>query len=70
MERDAILTLVRRLTLPVVEMFAPGGVEDFDDAFAPWSLGAGTLVAEEESYSLPPPGRGLDTTLVAGMFFR
>jgi hypothetical protein len=70
MERDAILTLVRRLTLPVVEVFAPGGVEDFDDDFALRSLGAGTLAAEEESHFLPPPGRGLDTTLVAGMFFQ
>jgi alkylated DNA nucleotide flippase Atl1 len=70
MQRDAILTLVRRLTLPVLEMFAPGGLEDFDDDFAVWSLGAGTLAAAEEPYSLPSPGRGLDTTLVAGMFFQ
>jgi alkylated DNA nucleotide flippase Atl1 len=70
MDRDATLTLVRTLTRPVLELFSPTCVEDFDDDFADWVLGAGTLGVSENSYGLAPPGRGLDTTLVAGMFFQ
>jgi hypothetical protein len=71
MDRDAALTLVRTLTRPVVELFAPAQVEEFDDDFADWTLSAGVPgVSENGSYALVPPGRGLDTTLVAGMFFQ
>jgi hypothetical protein len=70
MERDRILTLVRRLTQPVVELFCPSQVEEFADEFAAWSLGAGALGVSEESLALTPPPQGLDTTLVAGMFFQ
>jgi alkylated DNA nucleotide flippase Atl1 len=73
MDRDAILTLVRTLTRPVLELFSPDQVEEFDDDFADWSLSAGTLGVSENSYAsygLVPPERGLDTTLVAGMFFQ
>ncbi len=70
MDRDAILTLVRTLTRPVLELFSPTQAEDFDDDFADWTLGAGALGVSENSYALVTPGRGLDTTLVAGMFFQ
>ncbi len=76
MDRDATLTLVRTLTRPVLELFSPTQVEEFDDDFADWSLSAGALGVSENSYAssgsygIVPPGRGLDTTLVAGMFFQ
>jgi hypothetical protein len=70
MDRDATLTLVRRLTRPVVELFCPSRVNDFDDAFATWTLSAGSLGVAEKSQVLPPPKPGFDTTLVAGMFFQ
>jgi hypothetical protein len=70
MDRDATLTLVRSLTRPVVELFCPARVDDFEDDFATWSLAAGALVVSEKSPVLPPPAPGLDTTLVAGMFFQ
>jgi hypothetical protein len=70
MDRDATLTLVRRLTRPVVELFCPTRVDDFEDDFATWTLSAGSLGVAEKSPILPPPTPGLDTTLVAGMFFQ
>jgi hypothetical protein len=70
MDHDATLTLVRTLTRPVLEMFAPGQVEEFEDDFAAWSLSAGALGVAEKISALTPPGRGLDTTLVSGMFFQ
>ena len=70
MDHDATLTLVRTLTRPVVELFAPAQVDDFEDDFATWSLSAGALGVGENIFALTPPGRGLDTTLVSGMFFQ
>ena len=70
MDRDAALTLVRTLTRPVLELFAPAQADNFDDDFAAWSLSAGALGVSEKISALTPPGRGLDTTLVAGMFFQ
>jgi hypothetical protein len=70
MDHDAALTLVRTLTLPVLELFAPDQIADFAEDFAAWSLNAGTLKAAENFTALTPPGRGLDTTLVSGMFFQ
>jgi alkylated DNA nucleotide flippase Atl1 len=76
MDRDATLTLVRALTRPVLELFSPDQVEEFDDDFADWSLSAGAQGVSEnsyasyDSYGTVAPGRGLDTTLVAGMFFQ
>jgi hypothetical protein len=70
MDRDATLTLVRTLTRPVVELFAPAQVDDFADDFAAWTLSAGALGVSEKSSALTPPAHGLDTTLVAGMFFQ
>ncbi len=70
MDRDAALTLVRTLTRPVLELFAPAQMDDFEDDFAAWTLSAGTLGVAEKISPLTPPGRGLDTTLVSGMFFQ
>ena len=70
MDRDDTLTLVRTLTRPVLELFAPAQVDDFEDDFAAWTLSAGALGVAEKSAALTPPGHGLDTTLVSGMFFQ
>jgi hypothetical protein len=70
MHRDDAIVLVRRLTQPVLELFCPNRVEDFEDDFAAWTLSAGALGVSEESSVLAPPAHGLDTTLVAGMFFQ
>ena len=70
MDRDDTLTLVRTLTLPVLELFSPAQLDDFDDDFAAWTLSAGSLRVGEQSRVLTPPAHGLDTTLVAGMFFQ
>ena len=70
MDHDSTLTLVRTLTRPVVELFSPAQLDDFEDDFAVWTLGAGALGVSEKSYALAPPAHGLDTTLVAGMFFQ
>jgi alkylated DNA nucleotide flippase Atl1 len=70
MDHDATLSLVRTLTRPVLELFSPTQVEEFNDDFADWTLSAGALGVSENSYALVPPGRCLDTTLVAGMFFQ
>ena len=70
MDRDDTLTLVRSLTRPVLELFSPTQLDDFEDDFAAWTLGAGALGVGEKSFALTPPAHGLDTTLVAGMFFQ
>ena len=54
----------------MLELFAPAQVDEFEDDFAAWTLSAGALGVSETSYALPPPAHGLDTTLVAGMFFQ
>jgi hypothetical protein len=70
MDRDDTLTLVRTLTRPVLELFSPAQLDDFEDDFAAWTLSAGALGVSENTYGLPLPAHGLDTTLVAGMFFQ
>ncbi|MBU4447888.1 MAG: hypothetical protein KKD99_04815, partial [Proteobacteria bacterium] len=70
MDRDDTLTLVRTLTRPVLELFAPAQVDDFEDDFAAWSLSAGVLGVSEPSALFTPRSHGLDTTLVSGMFFQ
>jgi alkylated DNA nucleotide flippase Atl1 len=70
MDRDDTLALVRTLTRPVLELFAPAQVDDFEDDFAAWSLSAGALGVSELSALFTPPAHGLDTTLVSGMFFQ
>ena len=70
MHHDRALSLVRTLTQPVLELFSPAQLDDFEDDFAAWTLNAGALGVSENTYGLPPQARGLDTTLVAGMFFQ
>jgi alkylated DNA nucleotide flippase Atl1 len=70
MDRDATLSLVRTLTQPVLELFSPDEMEEFDDDFADWALSAGSLGVSESSFAPAPPGRNLDTMVVAGMFFQ
>jgi hypothetical protein len=70
MDRGDTLILVRSLTRPVLELFSPAQLDDFEDDFAAWTLGAGALRVAEKSPALTPPVHGLDTTLVAGMFFQ
>ena len=43
MERDDALTLVRTLTQPVLELFSPAQLDEFEDDFAAWTLNAGAL---------------------------
>jgi alkylated DNA nucleotide flippase Atl1 len=70
MHDDRTLNLVRNLTHLVVERFCPAKLDDFEDDFATCALSAGTLRVAEKSSALTPPAHGLDTTLVAGMFFQ
>lgn len=70
MEREHSLELVRSLTRSVLELFCPGRLETFEADFALWALTAGVPQAAEKVEALRPQERGLDTTLVAGMFFQ
>ena len=70
MKQDACLELVKGLTRPTVELFCPERLASFEEDFAAWALDAGVPRAAEKAAVLKEPGRGLDTTLVAGMFFR
>lgn len=69
MNREGSLELVRALTEQVISALAPEKLADFADDFADFSLGAGTLQVAERPAQSRPSGSGLDTTLVAGMFF-
>jgi hypothetical protein len=69
MERERRLVLVRNLTEQVITAARPEKLADFADDFADFALTAGVpRVAERLGYQRPP-SQGLDTTLVAGMFF-
>jgi len=70
MNRDDRLELVRLLTQPVVELLGAQRAADFDDDFAAWALHAGTPGVAENGPALVLKPQGLDTTLVAGMFFQ
>jgi alkylated DNA nucleotide flippase Atl1 len=70
MDRDGVIKVVRNLTRLVVERFCPAKLEDFEDDFATCALSAGAPGVSENPPALTPPARGLDTTLVAGMFFQ
>jgi len=69
MDRESCLGLVRLLTEQVIATACPGKLADFADDFADFALGAGAPRVSERLAPQRPPGRGLDTTLVAGMFF-
>ncbi|MBM4275140.1 MAG: hypothetical protein FJ134_11865 [Deltaproteobacteria bacterium] len=68
MNHDAAIELVRTLTREVVAQFRPAHLDLFADDFSHWASGAGAPLAAEGA--LRPREEGLDTTLVAGMFFR
>lgn len=69
MDLEGCLVLVRVLTEQVITSAAPQKLADFADDFADFALGAGVpLVSEKLTYQRPE-SPGLDTTLVAGMFF-
>ena len=69
MERAGSLEVVRVLTEQVISALAPEKLADFADDFADFSLGAGALQVAERPGPPRPLASGLDTTLVAGMFF-
>ncbi len=69
MDREGLLGLVRVLTEQVVAVACPGKLADFADDFSDFTLQAGALQAGERLAYQRPSGSGLDTTLVAGMFF-
>ncbi len=69
MDRDNCLGLVRELTERVVAAACPENLARFDEEFGAFVLTAGTLRVAEKPFA-KPQDRGLDTTLVAGMFFQ
>ncbi|MCL4501394.1 MAG: hypothetical protein M1438_05995 [Deltaproteobacteria bacterium] len=69
MNREGSLEIVRALTEQVISLLAPEKLADFADDFADFSLGAGMFKVAERPALAWPAGSGLDTTLVAGMFF-
>ena len=69
MDREGLLGLVWVLTEQVVAGACPGKLADFADDFSDFTLQAGALQAGERLAYQRPSGSGLDTTLVAGMFF-
>jgi len=57
------------LTKEVIATASPEKLADFADAFGDFPLQAGTSKVSERLVYQGAPGSGLDTTLVAGMFF-
>jgi len=70
MDRDACLELVRLITRPVVELFCPQKLGSFEEEFTAFILAAGVAQVSEKAAVLVSQPQGLDTTLVAGMFFQ
>jgi len=70
MNREDRLGLVKVLTQAVLTLLRPAQAADFDDDFAAWALSAGTPAVAEHLPAFAPAPQGLDTTLVAGMFFQ
>jgi hypothetical protein len=68
-DREGLLGLVRVLTEEVITAACPEKMADFADAFGDFTLQAGTLKVSDRLAYQGTPGSGLDTTLVAGMFF-
>jgi hypothetical protein len=67
---DHKLRLVRTLTRSVVEMLAPDKLASFEAEFAPFALSGGAPQVQERLGIIRKRDQGLDTTLVAGMFFQ
>jgi hypothetical protein len=69
MDQEGRLGMTRDLTEQVIRVLAPEKLADFADDFAVFSLSAGVPKVAERPTQPRPPAEGLDTTLVAGMFF-
>lgn len=69
MDRESCLALVRLLTEQVVSTAVPKKLADFAADFANFALNAGVLQVSEGPAPYHLQSRGLETTLVAGMFF-
>jgi hypothetical protein len=69
MQQERCRDLVRTLTRLVVERLSPGKLATFEEDFAASALSAGVPQAHEKAELLGSREQGLDTTLVAGMFF-
>ena len=68
---QSLLGLVRELTEQVIAAACPGKLPDFAEDFADFAVTVGApQVAEKTVAYLTPRDQGLDTTLVAGMFFQ
>lgn len=70
MPRENQMELVRRLTQTVMETVRPEAMSTFGEDFGHFALRAGLLQAEESLAQSRPQEEVLETTLVAGMFFR
>ncbi len=69
MDRERTLIVVRQLTREVVRALRPEKLAAFEADFAAFALSAGMLSVAEGPALHTPLGQGLETTLVAGMFF-
>jgi hypothetical protein len=70
MERERRLELVRTLTRETLQAISPEKLATYPEDFAGFALTAGVPHAGEKAVPLGPGEQGLDTTLVAGMFFK
>ncbi len=64
------LHIVKNLTQSVLEMLAPGKLATFEAEFTPFVLSGGFPQVQERLAVMRGRDQGLDTTLVAGMFFQ
>lgn len=67
---DNKLYLVKTLTRAVIETFLPQRLAGFEEEFAAFVLAEGVPRVQERAGLLQTRDQGLDTTLVAGMFFQ
>ena len=67
---QSYLGLVRELTEQVIAVACPEKLPDFAEDFADFALTAGAWQVAEKTDFFQPRDQGLDTTLVAGMFFQ
>jgi hypothetical protein len=67
---QSCLGVVRALTEQVIKMACPEKFPDFAGDFADFAQTAGSFKVAEKTDYFRPRDRGLDTTLVAGMFFQ
>jgi hypothetical protein len=67
---DPKLILIKLLTKSVMEMLAPHRLQSFEAEFAPFALAGGAPQVQERLGVIRSRDQGLDTTLVAGMFFQ